>query len=174
MPLRSDWSGQVCPIARGVGVLGDPWTLLILREIFAGNRRFDGLRSDLQIADNVLSRRLSELVSNGLLTKVPYAGSVRQRYEYQLTDSGRAVLPVIHAVARWGAANTESPDPGMIMTIVCARCRQPVASADWCGTCGEPLTVEHAIWYRARDPERPVELALISRSERPRPEDQQR
>lgn len=44
MALRSDWSEQVCPIARGVDVLGDPWALLILREVFAGNRRFDGLR----------------------------------------------------------------------------------------------------------------------------------
>ena len=159
MALRSDWSQQVCPIARGVGVLADPWTLLILREVFAGNRRFDGLRSDLAIADNVLSRRLTELVSNGLLEKVRYAGSVRQRYEYRLTAAGRDVLPVIHAIAAWGTEHTEAPDPGQIMRVVCARCGSATGSADWCVTCNRALTVEHTVWYRARKPEQAVPLA---------------
>ena len=55
MPLRSDWSSERCPIARSLEVLGDPWVLLVLRQAFSGVRRFDQLRSELKIADNVLS-----------------------------------------------------------------------------------------------------------------------
>ena len=62
MPLRSDWSGEQCPIARSLEILGDPWVLLVLRQAFSGVRRFDQLRSELKIADNVLSTRLARLV----------------------------------------------------------------------------------------------------------------
>ena len=62
MPLRSDWSSERCPIARSLEVLGDPWVLLVLRQAFSGVRRFDQLRSELKIADNVLSSRLARLV----------------------------------------------------------------------------------------------------------------
>ena len=72
MPLRSDWSGNVCPIARGIDAGGDPWVLLILRESLAGARRFDDFKRRMDAADNVLSSRLSSMVSSGLLETRAY------------------------------------------------------------------------------------------------------
>ena len=74
MTVRTQLSGLVCPVARALDVLGDPWTLLILREVFVGNRRFDGLKDELAIADTVLSKRLRVLVDAGLLDRVRYGG----------------------------------------------------------------------------------------------------
>jgi DNA-binding HxlR family transcriptional regulator len=105
MPLRSDWSGDVCPIARSLDILGDPWTVLVLREVFAGNHRFDGIRDRLEVADTMLSKRLRAMVGAGLLERTAYAGSTRPRYDYTLTVAGRDTLPVLEALARWGDAH---------------------------------------------------------------------
>lgn len=154
MPLRSDWSGKACPIARGLDVLGDPWSLLVLREVLLGNRRYDGLRSTLEVADAVLSSRLAALVEDGLLRKVPYGGSARPRYEYRATEAGEDALPVLHALARWG----EQHVPGRTMTIVCAGCGGAARSADWCPDCEAPLTVASTRWARATTPDDLVDL----------------
>jgi DNA-binding HxlR family transcriptional regulator len=105
MPLRSDWSDDVCPIARSLDVLGDPWTVLILREVFDGNHRFDTIRDRLDVADTVLSKRLRAMVAAGLLDRHAYAGSARPRYDYTLTSSGQDTLPVLSALASWGEAH---------------------------------------------------------------------
>jgi DNA-binding HxlR family transcriptional regulator len=81
VPLRSDWSEERCPIARSLEVLGDPWVLLVLRRAFSGVRRFDQLRTELGIADNVLSNRLAKLVDAGLLRRVAYRDHQQARYE---------------------------------------------------------------------------------------------
>ena len=88
MSVRTPLSNEVCPVARSLDILGDPWTLLILREVFAGNRRFESLKDELRIADTVLSKRLQRLVEAGLLNRSPYGGSVRPRVEYLLTEAG--------------------------------------------------------------------------------------
>ena len=105
VPLRSDWSGDDCPIARSLDVLGDPWTLLILREVFSGNHRFDTIRDRLEVADTVLTKRLRAMVAAGLLEAVAYAGSTRPRYDYVLTAAGRDTRPVLKALARWDDAH---------------------------------------------------------------------
>src|SRR4051812_29920806 len=102
MPLRSDWSEARCPIARSLEVLGDPWSLLVLRQAFSGVRRFDDFRDQLGVADAVLSRRLSALVDAGLLDKVAYRDGRRSRHEYVLTDAGADTFPVLTALAQWG------------------------------------------------------------------------
>lgn len=127
-------------------MLGDPWALLILRELFSGNIRFEGLRTKLGVADKVLAARLSRIVDVGLAQRVPYGGSVRPRVEYRLTESGRQTLPVLHAVALWGAKHTDSAEKTRPMVIACTRCGEPTSSADWCTTCGEPLTVQSTEW----------------------------
>ena len=81
MPLRSDWSTENCPIARSLEILGDPWTMLVLRQALSGVRRFEQFRDQLGIADNVLSKRLNNLVDAGLLRRVPYQDSGRTRRE---------------------------------------------------------------------------------------------
>lgn len=90
-----------CPIARSLGRIGDSWSMMILRDAFAGFTRFDEFQKSANVAPNILSRRLKELVDDGLLEKVCYS-STPARYEYQLTERGRDFRPVILALAEWG------------------------------------------------------------------------
>jgi DNA-binding HxlR family transcriptional regulator len=94
-----------CSVGRALGVVGKPWVLLILREIFRGVCRFDDIQRHLAISPPVLSRRLDRLVIDGLLVRSPYRlpGS-RERYEYRLTEAGRALLPIFAALHEWGEA----------------------------------------------------------------------
>jgi len=163
MALRSDWTGQACPIARSLDVLGDPWVLVILREVFTGNRRFDTLRTALGIADTVLSGRLAALVEHGLLVKKPYAGTARQRVEYVMTGKGADTLPVLHALSLWGRKYTAPPVAGQVMRFYCVGCGHESGQADWCVSCAKPLTVETTGWRRARSPEILLELGAVAR-----------
>ncbi|MGA7203475.1 MAG: helix-turn-helix domain-containing protein [Specibacter sp.] len=163
MALRTDWTGQACPIARSLDVLGDPWVLLILREVFSGNRRFDSLKKSLGIADTVLSARLAALVDHGLLVKRPYTGTARPRVEYVMTDKGTDTLPVLHALSLWGRKHTSPPVEGAVMRFYCLVCGNESELADWCASCARPLTVETTGWRRARSPEILLELGAISR-----------
>jgi DNA-binding HxlR family transcriptional regulator len=159
MTLRTSLSEQECSMARALDILGDPWTVMILREVFMGNRRFDGLKDELAIADTVLSKRLRVLVEAGLLQRVPYGGSVRPRVEYVLTEAGSDTLPVLNALAQWGRRHTASPTGGWSMQVECLKCGQVSENADWCRTCAAPLDRAHTGWRRAREPERLIPLA---------------
>jgi DNA-binding HxlR family transcriptional regulator len=97
-----------CPIARSIDVVGEWWTILILRDAFRGLRRFDEFQASLGIARNLLSRRLKRLVDAGILDKRPY--STRPlRHEYRLTGKGRALHPVLMLLMAWG--NRWAPHP---------------------------------------------------------------
>ncbi|HEV7651250.1 MAG TPA: helix-turn-helix domain-containing protein [Actinophytocola sp.] len=95
--------GNICSIARSLEVLGEKWTLLVIRDAFAGVTRFADFRASLGIAPDILTARLGTLVEAGILEKVPYRepGS-RQRYEYQLTAAGRELRVVLGALQQWG------------------------------------------------------------------------
>lgn len=98
-PVRYD--EQYCPIARALDALGDRWTLLVLRELTIGERRFTDLKRALVgITPAVLSTRLTQLVEQGLVREVP--GDARGRVHYALTDRGRETQPVMRALARFG------------------------------------------------------------------------
>jgi DNA-binding HxlR family transcriptional regulator len=157
MSVRTELSEDVCPVARALDVLGDAWTVLILREVFVGNRRFEGLKDELGISDTVLSKRLQMLVDAGLVERVPYGGSVRPRVEYVLTEAGTDTLPVLHALAQWGRRHTVSPT-GRNLTVECVVCGQPSKNADWCQTCSAPQDRERTGWRRSRQPQRLIEL----------------
>jgi DNA-binding HxlR family transcriptional regulator len=93
---------QHCSIARGVEVLGDRWTALVLREAFFGRTRFGDIREHLGIAPDVLSARLSALVDHGILVRQTYREEgARARDEYVLTEAGTAILPVLGALSGW-------------------------------------------------------------------------
>ncbi len=94
----SDWP---CSIARSVDLLGDSWTLLLLRECFYGTCRFEQFIDRLGIGRAVLTARLHRLVDEGLLATAQYSNHAR-RVEYRLTPKGRATLPVLAAIMRWG------------------------------------------------------------------------
>ena len=151
MPLRSDWSGHSCPIARSLNVVGDPWTLLVLRQAMLGVRRFDDFRAQLDIADNVLTRRLRGLVEAGLLRKERYRGEQRSHHEYLLTEAGADLLPVLNSLALWGQKHTPAPSPDAGMLIIHRTCGQVSESPDTCSSCGLQLVPENVSWDRGRD-----------------------
>jgi DNA-binding HxlR family transcriptional regulator len=90
-----------CPIARGLEHVGEWWSLLIIRDAFHGLTRFDQFQKSLEIAPNILARRLNALVAGGLLEKRAYSEHP-PRYEYVLTERGRDLRPVLHAMMAWG------------------------------------------------------------------------
>lgn len=127
-----------CSIARALAVVGERWTLLILREIFFGARRFDELRRRLGIARNVLSARLEHLTEHGVLEKVSYQNRP-VRFEYRLTSKGRDLFPVLLALLRWGDRWETGTTPPSL-TLVHTRCDAPVEPVMACGQCGDSLT----------------------------------
>ncbi|MFD0401536.1 winged helix-turn-helix transcriptional regulator [Kitasatospora sp. NPDC059811] len=101
MPKRTTHEESTCPVARPLDVVGDGWTLLIVRDAFDGLRRFGQFQKNLGLARNILSARLTNLVANGVFELAPAAdGSPYQ--EYVLTEKGRALFPVITALRQWG------------------------------------------------------------------------
>jgi DNA-binding HxlR family transcriptional regulator/peroxiredoxin len=97
----SDLADAECAIAQALGVVGDWWTLLVVRDIAGGTTRFDGLQRALDINRRTLTERLKALVDNGVVAKVHYS-THPPRYEYELTDKGRGLLPVLIALQDWG------------------------------------------------------------------------
>ncbi len=95
------FDNQPCPIARSVAVMGDAWSILILRDAHAGITRFDGFRKSLGIAPTILTRRLAALIEHGLLQKNQYSERP-PREEYLLTAAGQDLLPVLFALGEWG------------------------------------------------------------------------
>ncbi len=101
MVARKSLSGNYCPSARSLDVIGDWWSLLIVRDAFDGLTRFGEFQKSLGIAKNILAQRLRTLVERGILASVPAAnGGAHQ--EYRLTDMGRDLFPVMVALRQWG------------------------------------------------------------------------
>lgn len=98
---RTPFVASPCPIARSLGVVGEWWSLLILREAFTGTTRFEDFQRRLGISRNALTQRLKTLVDNGVLEKRPSApgGALRS---YGLTEKGKDLLPVVVALRQWG------------------------------------------------------------------------
>ncbi|MBJ2120948.1 helix-turn-helix transcriptional regulator [Arthrobacter sp. MSA 4-2] len=159
MALRSDWSERDCSMARGVDVLGDPWILLVLREVFFGNGRFDAMKLRLEVSDSVLTRRLADLVESGLLTKRAYNDGGRTRSEYVLTPMGEDALPVLNAVTIWSEKHLPAPSEQAHMYVIHSVCGQRTGSADTCTGCGERLTAATTKWHSQTRTDAPVELA---------------
>jgi DNA-binding HxlR family transcriptional regulator len=99
--LKRDYEGQTCSIARTLEVLGERWTLLIVRDAFHGLRRFDEFQTSLGIVRNVLTDRLNRLVEEGILERVRYSERP-ERYEYRLTAKGRELNVALAGLRQWG------------------------------------------------------------------------
>jgi DNA-binding HxlR family transcriptional regulator len=156
----ADHGTRSCPIGRAGDLLGDRWTLLILRDATAGITRFDAFRENLGIADNILSTRLARLVEAGVLVKVPYRDGNRTRHEYRLTQAGADLLPLLRALADWGNRYTEPATEVPPMQMLHAGCGGQVSIDGVCGSCGQPVPREDEAWLRPwRSPE-PTPLAM--------------
>jgi DNA-binding HxlR family transcriptional regulator len=99
--LKRDYDGQNCSIARALEVVGERWTLLIVRDVFLGLHRFDEFQESLGIARNVLTDRLNRLVEEGILERVRYSERP-ERFEYHLTRKGRELNVALAGLRQWG------------------------------------------------------------------------
>lgn len=131
--LGRTYEGQDCSIARTLEVVGERWTLLVLRECFLGTARFDDFQRRLGIARNVLQARLARLVDEGVLERRPYQDRPR-RCEYVLTSEGRDLLPVLLTLLEWGDRH-RAPD-GPPAAVAHRGCGGPVAAVLRCECCG--------------------------------------
>lgn len=134
----SDWP---CSVARTVDLLGDWWTPLVLREAFYGVRRFDDFHRRLGLGRNILTERLNRLVEEELLAKVPYQERPT-RYEYRLTEKGRAFFDVLAAMIRWGD-DWLSDEKGPPIALFDRRTGAPIRPRVIDETTGRPIELRH-------------------------------
>lgn len=133
----NDLSSENCSLARALAVVGDRWTLLVLREAFLKTRRFEDFQSRLGIARRVLTERLAGLVDNGVLEKIPYQQRP-VRHDYRLTDKGLALYPVILSLVHWGDVHLGDGNGPPIIHRHKA-CGHDFRSVLTCSECGEAL-----------------------------------
>jgi DNA-binding HxlR family transcriptional regulator len=134
--LPRTYEGQDCSIARTLELMGERWTMLVIREAFLGRRRFDQLAERLGIARNVLTDRLKRLVEEGVLEKVPYQERP-QRFEYRLTEKGVDLWPVMVALLQYGDRYYAPDGPPMRLTH--RDCGGELDDRRICTRCGEKL-----------------------------------
>jgi len=136
MGRTADYSQQVCSVAATLEVVGDPWTLLIVRDAFAGVCRFEQWQENLGVARNVLAARLKTLVSHGVLERRPYSERP-PRCEYVLTDKGRDLSEVLLTMAAWGDRHVYCT--GGPVEFVHTACGAPFEPQVICEACGETV-----------------------------------
>jgi DNA-binding HxlR family transcriptional regulator len=136
--MRWDDIGKLpCSVARALSVVGDRWTLLILRDTFLGVRRFEDFQRDLGTTRHRLTDRLRKLVAHGILDRVRYQDHP-PRFEYRLTEKGRDLYPVVVSLTRWGdrwMAGRHGP-PVELVHRACGKTTMPALA---CPECGEPV-----------------------------------
>lgn len=151
-----DIDKQTCSVARSLSVVGERWTMLIIRDAFLGTRRFDQFQRNLGVTRHRLSERLSKLVDHGVLVKVPY-NDRPLRYEYRLTRKGLGLYPVLMSLGRWG---DEWMDKGEGAPLeyehqTCGHKTTPVLA---CSECKEPLRPKEVL------PQLGAQLKLLATS----------
>ena len=135
--LPRTYDGQHCSIARALELLGERWTLLVIREAFLGTRRFEGFTERLDIARNVLTTRLARLVDEGVLEKVRYQERP-ERSEYRLTEKGIDLWPVMVSLIQYGDRYYAPGGPPLI--LLHKDCGGTVDNHRICSVCGERLS----------------------------------
>ena len=125
-----------CSVAQCLEVVGEWWSMLIIRDAFLGVRRFDDFQKRLGISRNILNVRLTGLVEAGVLDRVPYQDRP-VRHEYRLTDKGRDLWPVLTAMRQWG--DTWAAPNGAPLEVVHDACGEVLHVTPVCGACGEAV-----------------------------------
>jgi DNA-binding HxlR family transcriptional regulator len=136
--LGRTYENQTCSVARTLELVGERWTLLIIRDAFLGVRRFGDFAERLGVARNVLQDRLERLVGEGILEKVPYQERPL-RHEYRLTDQGRDLWPVLVALLKYGDRHLAPEGPPLL--LVHRDCGGEVDDRRRCTACGRELEV---------------------------------
>lgn len=133
---RKSFADMHCSVAQCLEVVGEWWSLLIIRDALLGVRRFDEFQARLGISRNILTQRLARLVEAGVLRKLPYSEHP-PRFEYRLTDRGRDLWPVINAMRQWG--DKYAAPEGPPLQLVHRACGQIAEIHTVCSACGEPI-----------------------------------
>ncbi len=133
---RTSFGHMQCPIARSLERVGEWWSILILRDAFHGLTRFDQFQKSLDIAPNILTRRLNALVASGLLERRRYSERPA-RYEYLLTARGRDFRPVLLSLLTWGNKHFAPEGPSVV--IVDTKTGKPVDAVLIDRASGEPI-----------------------------------
>jgi DNA-binding HxlR family transcriptional regulator len=137
VPLQRTYAGQTCSIAAALEIVGERWTMLIIREALLGVHRFDEMQADLGIARNVLQARLEHLVGHGILERRLYQQRP-VRYAYHLTQKGLDLWPAVVALMQWGDKHANVPG-GPPVRLEHRDCGGAVDDHLLCVACGAKL-----------------------------------
>lgn len=140
--LPSSYEKQDCLLARALEVVGERWTLLVLRDAFYGVRRFNDFLNHLDLPRTVLSNRLRSLVENGVMMKVPDP-SHSGRWLYELTDDGMALWPALYALGAWGARRSSARQGTRGLLFTHDACDTPLDPSARCEQCGVLPAANH-------------------------------
>jgi DNA-binding HxlR family transcriptional regulator len=134
---RASFTDMSCSVAQSLEIIGEWWTLLIIRDAFFGVTRFEDFQARLGIARNILAKRLDTLVEAGVMERRPY-DDARARYDYKLTEKGRALWPVLTTIRQWGdewvVGRGNEP-----VALVHEACGEQTTAVLVCDQCGQPL-----------------------------------
>ncbi len=136
-PDRDWFTNENCSVARTLEIIGERWTMLVLREAFYRVRRFEDFQRNIGVARNILSARLRTLVEHGILERVKYQDRP-PRFEYRLTEKGIDLYPILIALMQWGDrhAGVETGPPVVLEHRGCGKQTRPTLV---CSECGEPI-----------------------------------
>lgn len=134
----------LCPISRAEAIIGDRWTVLVLRELFMGSHRFDEIQAQTGGTPQMIAARLKNMEADGLVARRPY-NERPPRYEYHFTPKGQAFYSVVLALRAWGETWCKSPEEGLAVVYTHKACGQPAGLGPLCGHCGELLRREELI-----------------------------
>ncbi len=151
--LPRTYDAQNCSLARALEVVGERWTLLILRDVFLGVRRFDDFQERLDVSRTVLAGRLQRLVEEGILYRERYQERP-DRYEYVLTQKGLDLWPAINALRAWG--DTYETPNGPPRLFVHEPCATPIKAVAYCPRCEAVVPPEHVLTRRGPGSRPPV------------------
>jgi DNA-binding HxlR family transcriptional regulator len=139
---RSTFREMNCSVAQCLEVVGEWWSMLIIRDAFLGIRRFDDFQARLGISRNILNQRLTHLVEEGVLERVPYQEHPL-RFEYRLTEQGRDLWPVLTAMRQWGDRWAAPDGPPLLLEH--RSCGKIIEAVPTCSMCGEDLDSRNVV-----------------------------
>jgi DNA-binding HxlR family transcriptional regulator len=138
MPKRTNIDTSYCPVAKSADVIGDRWTLLILREMFFGRCRFDDFQSNTGATPQMLADRLRQLTQHGVVAREPYQQRPL-RYQYELTDKGKDLFSVLYAMRNWAERWCRAEGAPLAIQYTHRACGHDVGLETTCPSCGEEL-----------------------------------
>ncbi|RKR36236.1 helix-turn-helix domain-containing protein [Paraburkholderia sp. BL17N1] len=134
MARGSEAASTICPVARSLEVVGDRWTVLVLRELSMGATRFEEIQTQTEATPQMLAARLKSLEADGMIERHPY-NEKPLRYEYRLTEKGRSFYPVIYALRAWGETWCKDEREEIAIRFVHRACGHDVGLGSVCPSC---------------------------------------